>query len=304
MKFFANSLSRLHDLPLDFPENELRVKSIVSYLDKEGLFIEWVEHFPEVFEWIGKVHSSSYMERFKSSCLRGDYIFDSYDNPIVGGSFKAAVASVATSLSAANATLGGDCTFAVTRPPGHHALSDRAMGFCFFSNASIVARFLQSKGFTKVAIVDFDVHHGNGTQEIFYSDPSVFFVSIHQYPFYPGTGSREERGWGEGEGYTLNIPLPAYSGDKEYIAAFEEEVIPELLSFAPSAVVVSAGFDAWKNDPLGGMELSENAFFRFGVTFMELLKNLEGIPFVGLLEGGYDTDMLGKLVFNFVRPLL
>jgi acetoin utilization deacetylase AcuC-like enzyme len=172
------------------------------------------------------------------------------------------------------------------------------MGFCLFNNAAIGARYAQRKfGIGKVAVLDWDVHHGNGTQEIFYDDPGVLYMSLHQYPFYPGTGARNERGTGSGEGYTLNIPLPAGTGETEYIAAFQNEIIPALRAFSPELLIISAGFDAHRDDPLGGMKLSESSF----AQFTEMVRI--GAPIVSVLEGGYNLDALADSVQAHLQEL-
>lgn len=187
--------------------------------------------------------------------------------------------------------------FLAARPPGHHAETHRAMGFCFFNTVAVAAQYARSSGLAeRVAIVDFDVHHGNGTQEIFWRRPDVFFVSLHQYPFYPGTGSAEERGEGPGAGTTLNLPLPAGTGDDTYRRLFEDRVIPALEAFRPELLLISAGFDAHADDPLGGMRLSAAAFREMTRRLLGLAEKTCGGRAVFVLEGGYDLEALRECV--------
>jgi acetoin utilization deacetylase AcuC-like enzyme len=183
---------------------------------------------------------------------------------------------------------------ALVRPPGHHARADSAMGFCLLNNIALAARAAQRSGLSRVAIVDFDVHHGNGTQEIFYEDPSVLYVSTHQFPFYPGTGSLAEQGEGKGQGYTLNVPLASGSDDSVYKAAFSRVVVPALRAFKPQMVLVSAGFDAAAEDPLAGMALSANAFGWITNILGEVAAEHAENRLALILEGGYDLPALER----------
>jgi acetoin utilization deacetylase AcuC-like enzyme len=187
--------------------------------------------------------------------------------------------------------------FALVRPPGHHALKSRAMGFCLFNSIAIGARHLQRvHGVKRILILDWDVHHGNGTQEAFYDDPSVLFISTHQFPFYPGTGAVEETGTNQGEGYTINIPLPAGCGNVEYLRAFDDIVVPAAQEFMPEWILVSAGFDAHRHDPLGGMEVSEEGFAAMADRLLALGEEYANGRIAFLLEGGYDLAGLRNSV--------
>jgi acetoin utilization deacetylase AcuC-like enzyme len=178
------------------------------------------------------------------------------------------------------------------------------MGFCLFNNVAVAARYAQKKfGLGKVAIVDWDVHHGNGTQEIFYEDPSVLYISTHQYPLYPGTGAKTERGHGAGEGTTLNIPMAAGAGEAEFIEAFEYEIMPALDLFKPELLLISAGFDAHKDDPLANLKLTEDSFAKLTSLLIESAEKNCGGKIVSVLEGGYNLDALAKSVERHVRGL-
>jgi acetoin utilization deacetylase AcuC-like enzyme len=195
--------------------------------------------------------------------------------------------------------------FVAARPPGHHAERDSAMGFCVFNNVAVAAAHLvEVLGAERVAIVDWDVHHGNGTQHLFERDPRVFYASLHQWPLYPGTGARSERGIGEGEGRTLNLPQPPHAGDAQWLGAFERELLPALEDFDPSIVLVSAGFDAHRDDPLAQTELTTSAFATMTERLLELARSRCKGRLVSLLEGGYDLGALSDSVEAHVAALV
>ena len=196
------------------------------------------------------------------------------------------------------------CAFVAARPPGHHAEEQTAMGFCLFNNAAIAARALQREhGIERVAILDWDVHHGNGTQHLFERDPSVFYASLHQYPHYPGTGAASERGLGEGAGATLNLPQAAGSGDREWLGALEDEALPALEDFDPGFLIVSAGFDAHVRDPLSATRVSTEAYAEMTRLVLALAQRFGG-KVVSLLEGGYDLEGLSASVEAHVGALV
>jgi len=216
-------------------------------------------------------------------------------------SWDAACAAAGVAVDAAMAALTHevDHAAAFVRPPGHHAESRRAMGFCLLNNVAVAVAAARARGAQRVAIVDWDVHHGNGTQEIFWRDANVLYLSVHQYPFYPGTGANQEIGEGEGRGYTINVPLPAGMGEPEYAHVFDRIFVPALRAFEPDLIVVSAGYDAHRADPLAQMELEAKSYFALALRLRALER-----PLVAILEGGYDLDAVAASASATVDALL
>ncbi|GAC1327811.1 MAG: histone deacetylase family protein [Candidatus Dormibacteria bacterium] len=253
------------------------------------------------------VHDEGYVEGIfaagaaRDADQRGGWIdADTYVGP---GTLEAACAGVVSAREAVTAILAGRArtTFSLCRPPGHHATRDQAMGFCFFNNVAVAAQVARAAGLDRVAIVDFDVHHGNGTQDIFYDRADVLYVSTHQSPLYPGTGAAGERGRGDGEGFTLNIPMGAGTGDEGILEAFDLAVIPALDRFAPDLLLVSAGFDAHAADPLAQMEVTTAGFGGLATRLLDAADRLCGGRSAWVLEGGYDTTALAESVSTTVR---
>jgi acetoin utilization deacetylase AcuC-like enzyme len=198
-----------------------------------------------------------------------------------------------------------DNAFCLVRPPGHHAREGQAMGFCIFNNIAIGARYLQTKyKLNRIIIIDWDAHHGNGTEEIFYEDRTIFYISLHQYPHYPGTGAKEDIGRGQGEGYNLNIPMKAGSGDNEYIRAFQDIIIPRLKSYKPEFILISAGFDGHRDDPLSGLNLTETGYYEMTKLVKEIARLYSENRIVSVLEGGYNLLSLSNSVYSHLLSLI
>jgi acetoin utilization deacetylase AcuC-like enzyme len=300
VEIFTDARCLGHRVPFGFPEVPERLQGIVAALDPGAPVARRGGH-PDAEERLVGVHGEEYLHRFRRSVERGDGILDSADNPLVSDTWEAARGAVDAALHAADSAAAGRAAFAAVRPPGHHAERHLAMGFCYFNNAAVAAEHLRGRhGCQRVAIFDFDVHHGNGTQHLFEDDPLVFYASVHQFPFYPGTGAAPETGRGAGKGATLNVPLPAGCGDEEYEQAIRGSVLPAVRRFGPDALVVSAGFDAWAGDPLGGMRVSERAFRSWGEWLAEVAGEVCEGRFLSILEGGYDLEVLPRLVGGYL----
>lgn len=291
------------------PESPERLIAIIERLKVKGLYSQLLElkPVPAALDWIQAVHSLEYIKRAERSCANSAGYLDSPDVPISRRSYEAAVMAAGGVLAAIDAVMEHRVTnaFCAVRPPGHHALENKAMGFCIFNNVAIGTRYIQRKyGLSNVLIVDWDVHHGNGTQAAFYDDPNVLYFSVHQYPFYPGTGSQAEKGSGKGLNYTINVPLPAGSGDSVYLEAFEEKLRPAALAFSPDFVLISAGFDAHEDDLLGGMKVTAQGFAQLTEIVKAIAQKCCDGRLVCVLEGGYHLAGLAASVEAHIRVLM
>ncbi len=324
MSVFWDPRCEVHTVPRGFPERPERLQSVLPHLRERGWdLVETGSDGPaggmvgQSRRLAGLVHDPGYIERMEAAvadvaelAAEGDFprrpspTLDTNDNPLSPGTADAAWAAAGAALAAGDHVMlgAGRRAMSVTRPPGHHCERDRAMGFCYLNQIAILAQgLIEVHGVERVAILDFDVHHGNGTQHLFDHRADVAYLSVHQYPFYPGTGAASERGIGEGEGTTVNAPLPAGSGGDVYAEVMTELLSPAVRSFDPDVLLVSAGFDAWRNDPIGGMALTEESFHRFGVELAGLAEEASDGRLVSVLEGGYDLAALPRLIDVYLR---
>jgi len=282
-----------HDPGRGHPERPDRLRALLAHVADAGGLVHLGAR-PATEDEIALVHPPVHVERVAATAGRPRVAFDP-DTATSPGSYEAARLAAGSALVLCEAVLAGDVRngFALVRPPGHHSERDRAMGFCLFNNVAIAAAWLRTRGVRRIAIVDWDLHHGNGTQHLFESDPDVLYVSTHQYPYYPGTGAVGEVGVGAAAGRTVNLPFPAGFGDAEYIQAFTEVVEPVVLQFAPEFILVSAGYDGDHRDPLGGMELTAAGFAAMAQACVRLAETAASGRIAAVLEGGYD---LGAIV--------
>ena len=290
-----------HDPGRAHPERSARLVATMDRLEREPWFsgLVPVDSAPCPVEWLESVHAPEYVARAEEVCRAGAPYLDVPDVGVSRDSFDVARIAAGAGLALADRLMEGaiDNGFSLARPPGHHAERALALGFCLFNNAAILARYLQRRhGLEKVLVLDWDVHHGNGTQHTFEADPTVLYASLHQYPFYPGTGAASEEGTGRGKGATVNCPMPAGARDALYEEAFRERVLPAIDAFKPDAILLSAGFDAHADDPLAAVELSTGCYRWMSERILEAADRHAGGRVLSLLEGGYSLEALPECV--------
>jgi acetoin utilization deacetylase AcuC-like enzyme len=303
----------LHNTGPNHPERPERLKFVISHLKENKPLahkLYWPTFNSVPTESLLMVHSLDYIKlvEAETQALGGHDIknLSTGDTVISTHTLEAAKLAVGAGIAGADEVMARRATsaFAIVRPPGHHATRSRGMGFCVFNNIAITAKHLQMQyGLKRILIVDFDVHHGNGTQDIFYDDDTVFYFSVHQHPFYPGTGRQNETGTGKGKGYTLNVDLPAGSGDEAILSAINQKLKPAMETFKPEFILISAGIDAHEGDQLGMLNYTGTGYTAIAKTLREIANNSADGRMVYMLEGGYSPENITNAVTNILTVL-
>ncbi len=306
--FVTDSRLKLHVAGYDHPEQPDRITAILNRIEWTGLArdLSQLSSRMATDEQLARVHPESYLQLVTLEAAEGFRQLSTGDTDINGMTPEVARLAAGCAIAAVDAVFSREVhnAFCAIRPPGHHASQSRGMGFCVFNNVAVAARHAQSVyGAEHVAIVDWDVHHGNGTQDIFFSDGSILFFSTHQSPWYPGTGAADETGSGAGEGKTINCPLPAGSGRASVVGAFKDRLLPALETFGPDLILLSAGFDSRIGDPLGQFRLTDGDFGELTSMMVEAAERYCDGRLVSVLEGGYNLEGLALAAETHVRTL-
>lgn len=301
----------LHKTGPYHPEIPERLEAILQGVSGAGLLDKLIRitAVPAELAWIHAVHTPEYVKRFEAACRSRHQTLDSPDNQMCPETYQVALLAVGGILEAARRVMAGelDNAFCAVRPPGHHAEAGRAMGFCYFNNVAVAARYLQKQwGLHRIGIVDFDVHHGNGTQHIFEDDPEVYYYSIHQHPTfaYPGTGREFEYGRGTGYGFTKNSPVLPGLGDNDWMQLIERDLVPAFADFKPEFILVSAGFDAHRDDDMSDIKLTTECYSWIMKRLVETANEHAAGRLISVLEGGYCLKRLPELARNHLEILL
>jgi acetoin utilization deacetylase AcuC-like enzyme len=280
------------------PESIARIAAINAALgDRDWLGADVRESSPVALQTLHAVHPEPYVDFVRATCEQGGGNLDA-DTVVSAGSYEAALHAAGGAVELVDALVAGEVRAGASlhRPPGHHAERAQAMGFCLFANVAVACQHaLDAHGLERILVLDFDVHHGNGTNDIFHQSPEVLFASIHQSPLYPGTGPLSDVGSGDGEGYTINLPVPPYSDEDVWLSLAEHVVVPAAREYRPQLILVSAGFDAHASDPLAMCELQASSFAQMALQVRALAEEL-GVPYGAVLEGGYDLSALSQSV--------
>ncbi|MGD9488289.1 MAG: histone deacetylase [Calditrichaceae bacterium] len=310
LAYLYNPIFLNHQPGIYHPESPERLSGMHSYLQKRNLFsnVDILQPGQAPVEYIELVHDRSYIDTILKFRGTGRQVLDSGDTVLSKDSVDAALTAAGSAVMAVDLIFDSkkyEKVFCAVRPPGHHAERDQAKGFCIFNNVAIAAKYAQKLEFVKnILIIDWDVHHGNGTQNSFYEDNTVFYFSMHQHPHFPGTGHAFEIGEREGKGFNLNIPLPGGQNDDEYLKIFENGLKEVENRFRPELILISAGFDGHYSDPLAGMKLTAEGFYKLTELTARFARKYCNSRIISFLEGGYNSEGLGQSVFRHLQCLL